>query len=268
MKRSGKRPLKTFRLEKAIAEGSGMVAWNGQLWTHNDSDTPKLFALDTAGAKIVATYDLPLKNRDWEDLGQDNDYFYLGNFGNNAHRVDTVQIYRIGKNSLLQRKPSIDTIAFTWPETMTDGTPERTNFDCEAMAVVGDSICLFTKEWQHGHRTRVFTLPKTPGKWTAHYRYTLETRILITGASYDEASRQLVLCGYNMLLRPFLLVFPETEGTDFFAGPGRKIKIRRRFRQMEGVATFNGLDYYVINEGFRKFFVHTTPRIYKIRVGK
>ncbi|WP_146185081.1 T9SS C-terminal target domain-containing protein [Flavobacterium pallidum] len=267
LKRSCIKPSKAILLQNELNEGSGLVAWEGKFWAHNDSGNARLFALDTASGNIIQTYDLPLENRDWEDLGQDKTYFYLGNFGNNAHRVDTLQIYRIRKESLLQKIPSIDTISFAWPETITGNKKDKINFDCEAMAIVGDSICLFTKEWKRGHRTRLFTLPKVPGKWTANYRYTLKTRILVTGASYEENTKQLVLSGYNMVLRPFLLVFPETNGTDFFSKPGRKIKIRRRFRQMEGVTTFDGVNYFVINEGFQLFFIHTSPRIYKVSVG-
>jgi hypothetical protein len=266
LKHSCIKPLKSILIESHIREGSGLAAWNGKLWTHNDSGKAQLFALDTATGKLLETYDLPLKNRDWEDLSQDQDYFYLGNFGNNAHKADTLQIYRINKESILQKSPLIETISFSWPQTITNGKTEKINFDCEAMVVKGDSICLFTKEWKRGHRTRLFTLPKTPGTWIANYRRTLKTRILVTGASYDENTKQLVLCGYNMILQPFLLVFPETNGTDFFSKPGKKIKIRKRFRQVEGVTTFDGVNYYVINEDFHRLFVRTRQRLQSIRL--
>lgn len=266
LKHSCAKPVKSFSIENSIPEGSGLAAWEGKLWAHNDSGSAQLFALDTANGKILETYDLPLKSRDWEDITQDNDYFYLGDFGNNKHKVDVLQIYRINKQSLLRKAPVIETISFSWPETVTDGKPEKINFDCEAMVVTGDSICLFTKEWQHGHRTRLFTLPKTPGSWTAKYRQTLKTRILVTGASYDENTKQLLLCGYNMTLRPFLLVFPETDGNDFFSKPGKKIKIRKRFRQVEGIATFDGVHYYLISEDFRRFLLHTKQELSQVKL--
>jgi len=252
LERSHLKSLHTFRLDAKIPEGSGLVAWNGQLWTHNDSDSNSLFALDTATGKIVQEYELPhVKNRDWEDLSQDSDYFYLGAFGNNTEERDTLRILRIEKISLLKQQPKIDAIKFGWPETFTDGKRSKINFNCEAMAVVDDSIYLFTKEQKEGRRTRVFSLPVKPGTYTAHYKSTLNTRILVTGASYDAGSKKLVLCGYNLLLRPFLLVFPEVKGTDFFAGKVTQFRLRLPFHQIEGVSTFDGKRYYLINEKWK-----------------
>ncbi|WP_298150463.1 T9SS C-terminal target domain-containing protein [Flavobacterium sp.] len=267
MKHGSLKPKKSINLDPTIKEGSGLAIWNGKLWTHNDSGKPQLFALDTANGKLADTYDLPrIKNRDWEEISQDHDFFYIGDFGNNAYKADTLKIFRVDKKSLLQKKPVIDSIVFTWPETQNRGVQTKLNFDCEAMVVVGDSICLFTKEWKQGRRSRLFTIPKRPGQWLARYKTTLETRLLVTGASYDEQSEKLVLCGYNLTLQPYLLVFPKTSGQDFFSQPGRKIRVRKRFRQVEGIATANGTDYFLINEDFNFPLLHTKAQLHRITI--
>jgi hypothetical protein len=263
------KPAKTFKIDGKIPEGSGLAAWNGSLCTHNDSGAARLFSLDTISGAIIDTYELPdIVNTDWEDLGQDDDYFYLGDIGNNLNDKNVLTIYRIEKKSLLQHRPKINTIAFSWPETDTAGKTAKINFDCEAMTVVSDSIYLFTKEWKKTHRTRVFSIPKSPGTYVAKYKNTLKTRLLVTGASYDTSQKSLVLCGYNLWLRPFLLRFKDVKPDNFFSGKGEKIKIRKRFRQTEGVASFDGKTYFVINEDFHFLFLHSDEEIHRLELKK
>ncbi len=263
LKRSCIKPTYSVELDEHIPEGSGLVIWNGLLWTHNDSGKPTLFALDTIEGKIVSQYDLPnVKNTDWEELSQDSTYFYLGDFGNNLGKREELQIIRIEKSSLLQNNPSIDFIRFTWPETRTKGKNQKINFNCEAMIIMGDSIFLFTKERKYGRRSRVFSLPSKPGNYTAQYKSTLKTNILITGANYNENQRKLVLCGYNLKLRPFLLIFPDVNGTDFFQKQAKKIRVRKYMRQVEGIASYDGNRYFIINENFRFWFLNTKQQLH------
>jgi hypothetical protein len=263
------KPEQSFTISTAIPEGSGLVAWNGQLWTHNDSGEPLLFAIDPVTGELQTTYVIPgVTNRDWEDLSDDEHYFYLGDIGNNRHKKDTLQILRIEKRSLLEQNPKVDAIAFVWPETWNRSKKEKINFDCEAMAVVNDSIYLFTKEWKKGRRTRMFTLPKVPGTYIAKYHATLKTNVLVTGASYQTETKRLVLCGHNLILRSFLLVFEEGRASDFFSGSIKKIKIRKPFRQTEGVSTFDGKTYYIINEDLRFLFLHTEQELHQLKLEK
>ena len=260
---------RSFMLEPTISEGSGLIGVNGTLLTHNDSGSSSLFVIDSASGKRIGEYALPISNYDWEDMSQDKSFIYLGAFGNNYGKRDTLQIYRIDKSSLATNKISIDSISFTWPAIRRKGR-KKFNFDCEAMAIVNDSIFLFTKEWKGGRKSRVFAIPNKPGHHRAEYRFTLNTNLLITGASYNESRKQLVLCGYSVLLKPYLLVFPFVAGTDFFRKGGTKIKIKRKYRQAEGVTTFDGITYYVVNERFKFWIFKSRPYIsvYKITADK
>jgi hypothetical protein len=260
------KPSKSFSLSGKIPEGSGLAAWNGRLWTHNDSGEAKLFALDTATGKIVDEYELPgAENNDWEDIAQDKRYFYIGDIGNNAGERSRLNIIRIEKESLLAHKPVIDTIAFSWPDTVTGHKTEKINYNCEAMVTGGDSIYLFTKEYKKDRCTRAFSLPKKPGTYVANYKSTFKTNVLVTGAFYDETNNQLVLSGYNLWLRTFLLVFRNINGTGFFAEKCVKVTVRKPLRQTEGVATFDGKSWYLINEDFKFWFLlHTKAGLHKI----
>lgn len=260
------KPVKSFELEAKIAEGSGLTFWNDRLWTHNDGgQQPQLFSIDTVNAKIIAVYDLPIRNNDWEEISQDSLFFYLADTGNNYHLRETLQIYRIHKQSLLQDRPVIDSIVFRWPEETTpDGNFKRRNYNCEALVVTADSIYLFTKEKK---RTAAYSVPKFPGEYVARFKAAFKTRIRVTGACFNPVKKRLVLCGYNKFLQTFLLDFSGFEGTEFFSATATRIRIRKRFRQTEGVTTFNGADYYLINEHFRQpWLLDKKPELHLVKL--
>jgi hypothetical protein len=205
-------------------------------------------------------------NVDWEEIAQDEDYVYVGDFGNNANgnRTD-LKILRLEKNSLLQNNPVIDTIAFSY-DLQTDFTPtggNNTNFDCEAFVVSANQIYFFTKEWISG-KTSLYTLPKQPGTHVATYQGELDVEGLITGSTYLEEEHLIVLSGYSLSLQPFLFLLYDFEGDDFFGGNKRKIGLNLPFHQIEGIATENGLDYYLSNEFFSQAGITIQAQLHEV----
>jgi hypothetical protein len=266
-KAENQKPSHGIRLDPKISEGSGLVAWNGQIWTHNDSGSPRIFALDSSNGKLLKTFVLPVKNDDWEDINQDSHSLYIGNFGNNSGRKKCLQIYRISKKALLNGKVVLDSVSFEWPSVRDSGKNRKINFDCEAMVVLHDTIFLFTKEHKHGCRSRIFKIPAAPGNYTAKYVATLKTPILITGASYMEDTNRVVLCGYTWLLAPRLLAFSLSDSKDFKnVTDGKRIKVRRWLKQTEGVTTFDGINYYLISEAENFYLWKNKPKLYKIKI--
>jgi hypothetical protein len=246
-------PVTSYVLDNVLSETSGLIIWNNYLWTHNDNSDTNLYSLDTATAAIVQA--LPLSgvhNNDWEDIAQDSNYFYIGDFGNNGNgnRTD-LKILRIAKTSVLIGSPIADTINFSYAD-QTDFTPagaNNTDFDCEAFIVTHDSIFLFTKQWV-SEKTGVYALPKAPGTYSAQLKTGYDVSGLITGATYLESKRLVVLCGYSSLLQPFIYLLYDFSDYDFFSGNKRKISVSLPFYQTEGIATANGLKYYLSNEYF------------------
>lgn len=254
-------------LNSQIPEGSGLTAWNHLVWTHNDSGKLRIFALDTLDGKIVKTFDLPgVKNIDWEDMDQDKNFLYLGDIGNNMGAREQLRIYKISKQALSENRVVIDSIVFQWPDTFESGKSRKINFDCEAMAVVGDSVFLFTKEWKNRRCSRIFNIPSKAGNYTATYVSTIRTRILVTGACYAEKQKKIVLCGYSLLLTPKLLVLPMPYGNLKDIGKGTQIRLRKRLRQTEGVGTFNGRDFYIISEETNLFLWKNKPKLFKVTI--
>jgi len=254
-------------LASVLNETSGLCIWNNSIWTHNDSQDTLLYAIDINNFNNIGSYPLnSVRNTDWEEISQDSNYFYVGDFGNNSNgnRTD-LKILRINKTSLLNSSPIIDTIFFNY-STQTDfsGTGgNNTNFDCEAFIVSTDSIYLFTKEWV-SNRSSLFSLPKTPGNYSANYQSNLNVQGLITAATYLENKHLIVLSGYSSLLQPFIYLLYDFNGDDFFGGNKRKININLAFHQIEGICTEDGLNYYLSNEKLVQSFLTVDQKIHQL----
>ena len=259
--------MSSWDLPEVMEETSGLIIWNDKIWTHNDDTDINIYAFDTTNVYDYDTYPLTgTVNTDWEEISQDDDYVYIGDFGNNAggNRTD-LKILRIEKNSLLANLPVIDTIHFSYSlQTDFSSTgPNNTDFDCEAFIVTTDSIYLFTKEWV-SEGTSVYSLPKTPGTYIADYIESYNVQGLITGATFLERERLVVLSGYTSLLQPFLFLLYDFQNNLFFSGNKRKLSVNLPFHQVEGVATEDGLFYYISNEKFSQSFITTSQKLHKI----
>ena len=259
-------PTASFILDDKLPETSGLIRWDNRIWTHNDSGSDtNIYKLDTLNGNILQNYPLPgVKNTDWEEISQDADFVYIGDFGNNANgnRTD-LKILRIDKNSILTNSPTIETINFSYSNQSDFSATgsAKTDFDCEALIVSDDSIYLFTKQWV-SEKTSVYSLPKTPGSYVAKLKSTFDVQGLITGATYLESKKLLVLCGYSKLLQPFIYLLYNFSGTDFFSGNKRKADVSLPFHQVEGIATTDGLKYYISNEKFTQQPINVSQKLH------
>ncbi len=254
-------------LDDKLRETSGLIHWNSKLWTHNDDTDTNLYALDTVSGAILETYSLEgVVNKDWEEIAQDDEYLYVGDFGNNAsgNRKD-LHILKIEKQSLLMRKPSIEYIKFAYEDQNDFGInkPNRTNFDCEAFIVVQDSLFLFTKEWK-SKKTTVYKLPNRVGEFVAQKGESYNVKGLVTGASYYPSKKILALCGYTRKGKPFIELFYNFKGNDFFSGSKKRIKLKPRFMQIEAISTNDGVHYYLTNEELKFGFIDKSQQIHKL----
>ena len=244
-------PESSTPLDPVLFETSGLIVWEDLVWTHNDDTDTKLYGLDPVTGKVVKEYSLNgVDNNDWEELAQDEQYLYLGDFGNNAsgNRTD-LHILRIEKNSLKAGNAVIDTIWFSYSD-QTDFSLQQANmtdFDCEAMFVTEESIFLLTKRWISAG-TAIYSLAKEPGIHKATFKDWYYFPGFVTGASYVESKQLIVLTAYTSLIDPFFYILSDFSGRDFFSGNKRKINMALPFHQVEGIATADGLRYYVSNE--------------------
>jgi len=246
-------PALSFSLAGYLSGNSGLIMWNNHLWTHNDIEDINIYALDSINGNVLHSHALNgTVNIDWEEISQDNEYLYIGDFGNNknGNRTD-LKILRINKNSIQLNALIIDTIHFSYSDQndLNPSGSNKTDFDCEAFIVSSDSIFLFTKQWI-SNRTSLYSLPKNPGIHIAKLKSTFDVKGLITGSVYLASKRLIVLSGYSALLEPFVYLLYDFNGSDYFGGNKRKISISLPYHQVEGLTTANGLKYYVSNEYF------------------
>jgi hypothetical protein len=261
------KPDYSNKLSDSIRETSGLIAFDNLFWTHNDDHDKTIYGLDSLGnirKKIVLD---KVTNHDWEEISQDSTYLYIGDFGNNytGNRTD-LNILKIEKKSFLEGNPIAETITFRYAD-QTDLSSKKgntTNFDCEAFIVSKDSIYLFTKEWSSS-KTSIYVLPNHSGDHVAQLKYTLDTKGLVTGATYLETKKLIVLCGYSKVGKPFLYLLYDYKNNDFLSGNKRRITIKFPILQIEGIATKDGLHYYFTNESLvRKPVINVRQQIHRI----
>jgi hypothetical protein len=255
------------KISDSIKETSGLIAFDNLLWTHNDDHDTTLYGMDKNGQIKKKIKLIGVKNNDWEEISQDSAYIYIGDFGNNykGNRKD-LRILRVEKKTFLTNVPVIDTISFSY-SNQTDLTLQKANttdFDCEAFAVLQDSIYLFTKEWT-SKKSSVYCMSKKPGNHIALHKQTLNVEGLITGATALPNKKGIVLCGYSRMLQPFLYLLYDYKNDDFLAGNKRKISVGLPFHQIEGIATEDGKVFYLTDEAtVKKPFVNTLQQMHSI----
>lgn len=244
-------PITSRQLDASLTETSGLIEWNHDFWSHNDNTDTAIYRIDTATGGVAEKVPLAhVINHDWEELSQDSSYLYLGDFGNNASGNRTnLNILRISKTSIIGGSPTIDTISFSYSDQVDflDQGTNNTNFDCEAFIVTSDSIYLFTKHWVD-LATTVYSLPKTPGSHLAQRVDSFFVNGLITGATFLESKRLVILSGYSKQLAPFIYLLYDFQPRQFFSGNKRKVDISLPFHQIEGVSTTDGTHVYCTNE--------------------
>lgn len=254
----------SFQLPTILKETSGLIYFDGSMWSHNDDTDTNLYRLSD-GFDNYSTIQLKnVRNVDWEEISQDENYIYIGDFGNNAsgNRKD-LNILRVSKQSVLQGNAIVDTIFFSYNNqtNFTATAANKTDFDCEAFVVSADSIYLFTKQWL-SQQTSVYVMPKNIGTHVAQFKHSLPVNGLITGATMLPDKKITVLCGYSTSLQPFLYLLYDYRGHEFATGNKRKITIVLAYHQVEAIAAINPLTYYITNE----YFVHplktTTQKIH------
>lgn len=249
-------------LDSLVDGSSSLFYWQNGLWTYNDHVNNCIYLIDSTNASITDALCVKrIKNQDTEEIAQDSLYLYFGDFGNNSGRRKNLQILRVSKESMENKVFQIDTIRFSY-EDQTDFTARlnATDFDCEAFIFTDDSIYLFTKQWVSA-QTTVYSLPKIPGTHIAYRRDSYNTKGLVTGATYIPEYQLIALCGYDYdknhilsALHPFLILLYDFKDGSFFSGNKRRLDFPSGTKaQIEGIATSNGLDFYLTSEHF-----HTT----------
>ncbi len=267
-----------------LQEISGMIYWNGKLYGHEDSgNEPIIYEMDAATGVISKriTLEVSIVNMDWEDITQDDNYIYVGDFGNNSGTRQDLRIFRVAKSLITAitgesgtiAAADIATINFTY-SNQTDFTPHTntTPFDCEAMIYHDGNLHLFTKGWD-GNGTRHYVLPATPGTQEATHLETFNTGALRITAATKANDNAVILLGYETEFSISPIVLPRAAiwiisgfnnyNTIIETGNKRKVDLglivdvfgtRDGVGQVEGIVAMNQTKMLISNEYFTRTF--------------
>ncbi|MDX5480105.1 MAG: hypothetical protein LPK07_00305 [Hymenobacteraceae bacterium] len=185
------------RLDERVQESSGLAkAGNNTFWTHGDGGTPAALYRVGLNGELLQTVPLDLQNLDWEELAEDEQYLYLGDFGNNLNNRRDLRIHRIRKSDLRHT----GTTAFSL-EDQTAFPPADTDmrFDLEAFFHHQDSLYLFNKSRGKDKQLKLYTLPAQAAKEQAVLREQLPIHAMATAADISPDGKQFAVLAYGKL---------------------------------------------------------------------
>lgn len=254
--------FKVATLSDSLKETSGLNFHDGKLYTFNDGgNTSEIFEIDKFSGKIQKKLETGLKNFDWEALTSDDNYFYVGEFGNNMGNRTDLKIYRINKDNSTE----FSEIKYRYPE-QTDYSKQghRHNFDAESMIHKDGNLHIFTKEWQSYHTTHYrLSANSSTEIEDAEKLEVFNLGYMATDASYFD--KRLYILGYTKKLEVFLTVFEEDEKGLFFNRKPKKFYLgsSSRLGQIEGIAV-NGDGMYISGESFTYKIFNAQQSLYFI----
>ena len=186
------------RLDTHIRESSGLAhASDSTFWTNPDSGLPAELYLFNLKGELLQTVPLPIPNRDWEELAQDDQgSLYIGDFGNNSNARRDLRIFRVQEQGMAVQ----DTIYFNFTDQQ-DFPPSSSgkHFDLEAFFYRTDSLHLFTKSRARKGITRRYTLPAAAGTHPVSPQEELRVSSAITAADSAPNGKDFALLGYGRL---------------------------------------------------------------------
>jgi hypothetical protein len=252
-------PVLVTNLASQVNESSGLVQFNGELWTHEDSGNPNVIhKINPADGSVLRTVVVAnAVNIDWESVTVADGYLYIGDFGNNSGNRTDLVVLKISTDDIVNA--ANDTvqaafIRFSYSDQV-DFTPSsnNTNYDGEAFFYFNDSLHLFSKNWVN-LQTKHYVLPADTGTYTAQLIDSFNTDGLVTDAAVND-SGNMVLLGYkdmggNVWACFAWLMFDYTDIHHCFSGNKRRIELGYAFTlgQTEGITLFNDNTGYISSE--------------------
>lgn len=243
-------------LPTPLEESSGLIFTEQGLFSLSDDKRPEVYILDAESAYVLKT--VVVNGADFKDkeaLAADDEYLYIGDFGNNDGdrkdlKIVKVRLADIGSGTRSEVRGEV--IAFHYPEqTDFDVKKKENDFDCEAMVARGDSLYLFTKQ-RSDHRTTLYALPKKPGNYAARKRGVFDSQGRITDAALSPDGKTLLLLGYQKKHHfPFVWKITDFAGADFFSGHAEYDLLTKYPLdwQTEGIAFKDSATIFVTCEG-------------------
>jgi hypothetical protein len=242
------------KLDGRILESSGLAhASDTTFWTHPDSSFPAELYLFNLNGELLQTIALPIPNRDWEDLAQDNaGHLFIGDFGNNANARRDLRVFKVAQETMAVQ----DTIHFNFAD-QTEFPPAASkdrHYDLEAFFYRSDSLHLFTKSRARKGITRRYTLAAKSGNYALPPQEELRVQSAITAADGAPDGKAFALLGYGRLY----LFEPENDAVTFDAK--RYCLPLGRTGQAEAVLYLSSDQLLITNEKGKLYLVSLEPK--------
>lgn len=240
-------------MDDLVQETSGLVFFDSRLITHNDSGgEAALYEINTNNGVVSRTVEIKdASNTDWEDICDDENYIYIGDFGNNNGNRTNLRIYKILKTDYLNNaEVTAEVIRFSYADqTDFSAAPQNTNYDAEAIISYGENLFVFTKNWKDG-RTNIYKIPKAAGTYSVERVDSFDAQGLVTAGSYNILSEKVMLTGYAGIT-PFIIELTGFSNGKFSNGVIDRYNVSTPTTysfQIEAVTYFNENEYYISAE--------------------
>lgn len=235
---------KYSEISKKVDETSGLLLIDGNLLTFNDSfGKPELYILDKESGKVAQTIIVEnATNYDWESIAMDEEFIYVGDFGNNFGNRKDLKIYKIKKSDFTDGKKikvHAEKITFSYSDQDSfEKLNRKNNHDCESMVSYKESLIIFSKNWGND-KTKMYIIPKKVGDYKIDPVSYYDIDGLVTGADFNEETNELALIGYKKYV-PFIFLFQGFQGETLSLDKVYRINlVRMKDVQTEGITWYD-----------------------------
>jgi hypothetical protein len=256
-------------LPEEIKETSGLAYFNNLLYTHNDKgNSNSLYALNKNNGKIESTYTISdVKNIDWEDLAESEEYIFIGDIGNNDGNRRDLRIFKIKKSKFLNKESTNikvdEIIEFKFADQDQFKNSKKHNFDSEALIYFKDYLYLFSKN-RGGSLCNVYKIPSKSGNYTVKIIDSFNIKGLITGAAIAPSNNRIILTGYDKDANSFIYTLEGFNNDRFFTGKSSRIILGtfEKIGQIEGVVFEDENTIFISSEKTKD----QKPKLYKLKL--
>jgi hypothetical protein len=204
--------LEESDLPEELKETSGLYCPKvGSAYSVNDSgNEPIIYQVDSAG-RIIDKKVITAENVDWEALTGDQQYFYIGDVGNNSGNRKYVQVHAVPKQDNNNDEPNVQTSKVLYiNNSVKKNVYLNHDFDAETLINLDDNLFLFSKSWNTGILF-IYQLNKTSLEQEVDHVGVIEGLPgIITGGDFDSKNNRFILSGYDInrlgSLSPFIAI--------------------------------------------------------------
>lgn len=240
-----------FPLQRGIVDEASGIADSrnipGNVWIHEDGDNPAAIYLFTHEGEFRKRIDLPLNNRDWEDIAigpgpeADKIYIYIAEIGDNATVHDEYFVYRFLEPTSEDETPEqIDEIRFVY------GDGRKYNAETLLLDPLTRDLFIITK----GVFTeRIFRLqyPQSTTEQNVAELMGTTQQFILTGGEISADGQQILLKNYDTVL-----YWKRKENESIVEALGRLRDITAPYiREVQGEAIcfpVDGKGYFTVSE--------------------